>query len=87
MYRTSQVRGSLLDSRGSYSGDVLLDLRIAELRGPQGSDDEAIADVSITFGARIPADGDYMLSYPWQNRQCQHRLRISHQAATVAILS
>lgn len=86
-YRTIQVRGSLLNSRGVYSGDVLLDLRIAELRGPQGIDDEAIADVSITFGARIPVDGDYTLSYPWRNQQRQNRLKITHQTPSVAVLS
>jgi hypothetical protein len=79
VYRTDQVRGSLLDSNGIYSGDVLLDLRIAQLPGDRGFDDAGIADVSVTFGARMPADGDYTVKYLWRNRQLQNKLRIARQ--------
>ena len=80
VYRTDQVRGSLLDSTGVYSGDVLLDLRIAQLPGDRGFDGEAIADVSqVTFGARMPADGDYTVKYVWENRQLQNKVRIARQ--------
>jgi hypothetical protein len=86
-YRTDQVRGSLMDSQGIYSGDVLLDLRIAQLMGAQGVDDEAIANVSITFSGRVPADGNYTLNYPWKNRVLQNQLRIVRQKATVAFIN
>jgi hypothetical protein len=80
VYRTDQVRGSLLDGNGIYSGDVLLDLRIAQLPGDWGFDDEGIADVSqVTFGARMPADGNYTVEYRWKNRLLKNKVRIARQ--------
>jgi hypothetical protein len=85
-YRIDQTRGSLTDSDCIYSEDVLLDLRIAKLRGDSGIDDEAIANVSITFGSRVPADGTYTVNYTWKDRPLQNQLRIIRQKATVAFI-
>jgi hypothetical protein len=84
VYRNEEVRGSLLDSNGIYSGDVLLDLRIAQLPG-DGPDGAAIADLSITFGGGMPADGEYTVKYSWQNRPMQNKLRLTHQKPVVQI--
>jgi hypothetical protein len=85
VYRTDQVRGSLLDSNGIYSGDVLLHLRIAQLPGERGFDDAAITDVSVTFGGRMPADGEYTAQSSWHNRRLQYKLRIARQKPVVFI--
>jgi hypothetical protein len=85
VYHKDQVRGSILDSNGIYSGDVLLGLRIARMPGDCGFDAEAIADVSITFGGRMPADGDYTVQYSWKNQQLQNKMRIARQKPVVFI--
>jgi hypothetical protein len=59
VYRTDQIRASLLDGNGVFSGNVLLDIGVALLPGERGFDDGAITDVSVTFGVRMPADGEY----------------------------
>lgn len=77
-HRTDQIRGSLVDEQGN-SSDVLLDLKIAQLRDDHGVVDEAIAEVSITFGVRTPADGVYTLHYVFHNRPHQERVQIKGQ--------
>jgi hypothetical protein len=74
-YRTEEIRGSLVNNQGIPS-DVTLDLEIAQLHGDQGIDDEAVANVSVTFGVRIPADGSYTLHYIFQNRPYQEQVQI-----------
>ncbi len=77
-YRTDQIRGSLVNNQG-ISSDVILDLKIAQLPGDQGVDDEAVAEVSVTFGVRIPADGAYTLHYLFHNRAYKEQVQIKGQ--------
>jgi hypothetical protein len=74
-YRTERIRGSLVNNQ-SISSDVMLDLKIAQLLGGQGIDDEAVAEVSLTFGVRNPPDGAYTLHYMFRNRLRQEQVQL-----------
>jgi hypothetical protein len=84
-YRTERIRGSLVNSQG-ISSDVILDLKIAQLPGAHGIDDEAVAEVSLTFGVRNPPDGDYTLHYTFRNRPHQEQVRIKGQRMIGGVL-
>jgi hypothetical protein len=75
IYRAEKIRGSLVNNQG-ISSDVMLDLRIAQLHGAQGIDDEAVAEVSLTFGVRIPPDGAYTLHYMFRNGSHQEQVQL-----------
>jgi hypothetical protein len=84
-YRTEEIGGSLVNNQG-ISSDVILDLKIAQLYGDQGIDDEAVAEVSVTFGVRIPADGSYTLQYIFHNRPYQEQVQIKGKRMVGGIL-
>lgn len=84
-HRTEEVRGTLVDGQGKNC-DVLLDLTVAQLRGDHGVDDEGVADVSITFGVRIPADGVYTLHYMFHNKPYQEQVRLQERKVIRGIL-
>jgi len=83
-YRTEEIGGSLVNNQG-ISSDVILDLKIAQLHGDQGIDDEAVAEVSVTFGVRIP-DGSYTLHYMFHNRPYQEQVQIKGKRMVGGIL-
>ena len=74
-YRTEKIRGSLVNNQG-ISSDVMLDLKIAQLRGGQGIDDEAVAEVSLTFGVRNPPDRAYTLHYMFRDRSHEEQVHL-----------